>query len=330
MIIDVHTHIVPAHFPTAPAGIGEAWPFMDHTAPGQANVMINGRNYRTVTDQCWSLPRRLSDLPGQGIDRQVLSPMPQLLNYRLSLEAGRDLARFLNEAIATMVAAEPGRFYGLGSVPLQDPEAAAHELASIKSLGLRGVEITTNVNGVSPGDARFLPFWREAAAQGLCVFMHAQDPTFTDRLVGPAYVANAVGFPVENTLAVASLLTGGVLEACPDLRVCCSHGAGGFPGLLPRIRHLWPGNDAMQKAMPNDPLGYARALFYDEVVFDTRAVRYLIDLMGVDRVLIGSDYPFMSRESTPDEEFDALGLSASEREAVGWRNCLRFLGVSEA
>jgi aminocarboxymuconate-semialdehyde decarboxylase len=329
MIIDVHTHIVPEHFPPrAGRAAGALWPLMEHGASGAgtADVMIDGKNYRTVDDQCWSSVRRIADLPEQGIDRQVISPMPRLLDYEINAEDGRDLARYLNEAIADLVAGAPERFYGLGSVPLQDVDLAVKELSGIKELGLHGVEITTHINGVSPGDPRFLPFWKEIERLGLCVFVHGQNPTFAERLVGPAYLANAIGFPMENALAAASVITSGLMETCPRLRVCFSHGAGPFTMVLPRIQHLWHNNKSLQAAMKRPPVDYAKMLFYDDIFFDDRTLRYLLEMVGTSQVVIGSDYPFMKRVQTPEAEFEALGLTADEREDIGWRNVLRFLG----
>jgi aminocarboxymuconate-semialdehyde decarboxylase len=333
MIIDVHTHIVPEHFPPREnQSSGEAWPYMDHgrSKPGAADVMISGANYRTVDDQCWSADRRIGDIAAQGIDRQVLSPMPRLLDYELAPVDGRALARHLNETIVALVRGNPDRFYGLGSVPLQDVGMAIAELARVKEVGLLGVEITTHVNGVSPGDPRFLPFWREAERLGLCVFVHAQNPTFAERLVGPAYLQNAIGFPMENALAAMSIVTGGVMEECPELRVCFSHGAGAFTQILPRLQHLWGANASLREAMKRAPTEYARMLYYDDIFFDDRTLRYLMEMVGASQVVVGSDYPFMARVQRPDEEFDALGLSDDDREAVGWRNCLRFLGLTSA
>lgn len=328
MIIDVHTHIVPEHFPPgAGRASGHAWPFMDHgrSKPGAADVMISGKNYRTVDDQCWSSVRRISDIATQGIDRQVVSPMPRLLDYSIDAQDGRDLARYLNETIAELVSGDADHFYGLGSVPLQDVGLAVRELEGVKALGLHGVEITTHINGVSPGDPRFLPFWKEVERLGLCVFVHGQDPTFRDRLVGPAYLENAVGFPMENALAAASVVTSGLMEECPELRVCFSHGGGPFTMVLPRIQHLWHDDESLQQAMKRPPSDYARMLYYDDVLFDDRALRYLIDTVGVSQVVVGSDYPFMSRPQLPDEEFDALGVSHDERESIGWRDSGRSL-----
>lgn len=329
MIIDVHTHIVPEHFPPSLGRrSGDAWPLMEHgrSKPDTADVMIGGKNYRTVDDQCWSSVRRVSDIATQGVDRQVISPMPRLLDYEIDAQDGRGLARYLNETIAELVKGEPDRFYGLGSVPLQDVPLAVRELEGVKALGLHGVEITTHINGASPGDPRFLPFWKEVERLEMSVFVHGQNPTFAERLVGPAYLENAIGFPMENALAAASVVTSGLMEECPGLRVCFSHGGGPFTMVLPRIQHLWQNNAGLREAMKREPVEYARMLYYDDVLFSDSALRYLIDTVGSSQVVIGSDYPFMSRTQTPDAEFDALGLSDDERESIGWRNCLRFLG----
>jgi aminocarboxymuconate-semialdehyde decarboxylase len=299
----------------------------ERSKPDAADVMISGRNYRTVDEQCWSAARRIRDVADQAIDRQVISPMPRLLDYGINSDDGRDLARYLNETIAELVTGNPGTFFGLGSVPLQDVDLAMRELESVQALGLHGVEITTNVNGVSPGDARFLPFWREVERLSMAVFVHGQGPTFAERLVGPAYLENAIGFPMENAFAAASMVTGGVMEACPDLRVCFSHGGGSFTMVLPRIQHLWHNNASLREAMKRPPLEYARKMYYDDILFDNRALAYLIETVGVDQVCIGSDYPFMTRPQLPSDEFAALALSDDDREALGWRNALRFLGV---
>lgn len=329
MIIDVHTHIVPEHFPPKLDRLaGDGWPFMDHgrSNPDTADVMVSGKNFRTVDDQCWSAARRISDLPAQGIDRQVISPMPRLLDYAINANDGRDLARYLNETIAEMVTSYPDRFYGLGSIPMQDVDLAVAELERVKALGLHGVEITTHVNGVSPGDSRFLPFWKEVERLSLSVFVHGQDPTFSERLVGPPYLENAIGFPMENAFAAASVVTGGIMEECPDLRVCFSHGGGPFTMVLPRIEHLWHNNASLREAIKRPPVEYARMLYYDDILFDNRALRYLIEMVGASQVLIGSDYPFMSRPQLPADEFAALGLRAADIEDISARNCLRFLG----
>lgn len=330
MIIDVHTHIVPEHFP--PAGnraAGDRWPQMDHIAPGKANVMVAGRNFRTVLDRCWDVPRRLQEMaaPDYAVHRQVLSPMPELLAYKLEPQDGLDLARYLNEVLLRMLEQAPERFYVLGSVPMQDIDLATAELPRLQAQGLHGIEILSNVNGKSLGEPMFMPFFQEAASLGIPIFIHAQHPTFMERLVGPRFLENAVGFPLEGALGLASMITGKILQVCPQLRLCFSHGGGTFMQLLRRMDNAWRKNAAFQEWLPQAPGVYARQCFYDDIFFDNRTLQYLLDTVGSGQVLIGSDYPFMFREQTPEAQFDALGLSAPERQALGADNCLRFLGL---
>ncbi|MFQ5683451.1 MAG: amidohydrolase family protein [Candidatus Binatia bacterium] len=331
MIIDVHTHIVPEHFPPAGARpAGNRWPSMAHVEPSKANVMIAGRNFRTVLDRCWDVPRRLREMaePNYAVDRQVLSPMPELLAYRLAPGDGLDLARYLNEVLIRMVEQAPDRFYALGSVPLQDVELAVAELQHIRRLGLHGVEVLSNMNGKSLGEPAFIPFFQAAEVLGVPIFVHAQHPTFMDRVVGPQFLENPVGFPIEGALGIASIITGKVMEACPKLRLGFSHGGGTFMQLLPRLENAWRKNHAFHEHLPKPPGAYARMFFYDDIFFDNRTLRYLLDTVGSNQIMIGSDYPFMFRDQAPEEEFDVLGLTPAEREAVGSGNCLRFLQLA--
>jgi aminocarboxymuconate-semialdehyde decarboxylase len=332
MNIDMHTHIVPENFP--PVGsraAGDLWPRMepqpdDGSGFARSNVIISGRNFRTVLDRCWSTDRRIAEMPDLGIDRQVLSPMPELLAYRLEPGDGQALGRHLSETIVRMVDANPDRFYGLGAVPLQDVELAAKELSHLKGLGLPGVEILSNIQGLSPGDPKFLPFFKEAESLGMAVFIHSQHPTFTDRIVGPGAWVNAVGFPTEAALAATSLIGGGTLEACPDLRVCISHGGGTLSQILPRLDYFH--SNSTQDKSAKTPTEYARQMYYDDILFSNQSLRLLIDTVGTSQVVVGSDYPFQFRPQAPAEEYAALGLTPDEIEAISSANCLRFLGLT--
>jgi aminocarboxymuconate-semialdehyde decarboxylase len=344
MLLDLHAHVVPERFP--PAGTRASsgrWPSMDHFEPGRARVMIAGKNFRTVTEQNWSVARRLEDMAAEGVDAQALSPMPELLSYWLTPEDTRDLGRHVNEMIAGMVQAFPDRFYGLGMVPLQAPELAATELAEVKRLGLHGVEVGSNVGGKSLGDVRFLPFFQEAEAQDVPVFVHALHPTMTDRLPEIEQLAAAVAFPTDTGLTIASLIAAGVLEKCPRLRLAFSHGGGSFPFILPRLEGFWSGGrwngeppptaespGALRQRIPRSPTEYARRLYYDTLLFDRRAVRYLVEMVGGAQLVVGTDYPYIARERPVSRTLVSMGLSAEDFEAITWRNCRRFLGLDAA
>ena len=332
MSIDVHTHIVPESFP--PVGTraaGELWPKMesrgiDDSGFAKSDVIISGRNFRTVLDRCWSPQRRIDEMPVHGFDQQVLSPMPELLAYRLNPNDGLDLSRVLSETIARMMDHSPDRFYGLGAVPLQDVDLAARELSHIKSLGLQGVEILSNIQGLSPGDPSFLPFFKEAESLGTSIFIHSQHPTFGERIVGPPLWNNAVGFPTESALAGASLIGGGVLKECPDLRVCMSHGGGTLAQILPRLDYFWNINGPSE-LFPEPPSNYAKMLFFDDILFNNQSLKFLIDSVGSSQIMLGSDYPFQFRPQKPDDEFIDLKLTTQEVEGLSHANCLRFLGL---
>ncbi len=334
-LIDVHTHVVPESFPRYLGHHADApWPSMAPAHACHAHVMISGKVYRTVSHQCWSCPVRLADMDRQGVRRQVLSPMPELLSYWMAPEDGAAMCRYLNETIAGMVAEAPGRFVGLGGVPLQDVALAIGMLQELRPRhGLVGVEIGGNVNGVPIGDARFRPFFEAAAALDLAVFVHALRPSGLDRLVGPANFEQVLAFPGEVGLAGASLLTGGTLAAVPTLRIALSHGGGTLAALLPRLRHGWRKLKPVRDVLPGDPAEEARRLYIDDLVYDAPTLARLLEVFGTERVLAGSDYPFAIMDDDPAgsiEELAAVALLEPEvRSLLRGGNARRWLGEAE-
>ncbi|HLF71642.1 MAG TPA: amidohydrolase family protein [Dehalococcoidia bacterium] len=334
MLVDMHAHVIPENFPAAAGRAAAArWPSIDHIGHGEAKVMIAGENFRTVHNGNWDIERRLTDMAATGVDVEVVSPMPELLSYWFTPEDGLEISRYLNEFIAGLCAAAPGRFYGLGAVPLQDPDLASKELSRVKDAGLAGVELGTNILGKSLGDERFRGFFQEASRLGLAVFVHALHPTFVDRIGGA--LANPIGFPTDTGLTISSIIGSGAAEACPDLRIAFSHGGGTFPSMLPRLVHNWsgawneePGSGGLGAGMlSRSPAEYARRFYYDTLVFDARAIRYLIDMIGPKQLLVGSDYPYMEREQPVGKTLMSMHLPAATLEDITWHNTFRFLGT---
>jgi aminocarboxymuconate-semialdehyde decarboxylase len=304
-------------------------------ADGGARVLASGPVRFTARQTWFDAERRLAASAASGVDAEVVSPFPPLLNYRLAPGPGRDLARWVNEYVAGLCAAAPGRIYGLGTVPLQDPDLAAAELEDVAKAGLAGVEIASNVGGASLADSRFLGFFAEAERLGTAIFVHAM-PTASDRL--PAVAAATFGVGVEGALAAAAIVTGGVAEKYPGLRLAFSHAAGGFPLVLTRAQWFWgrtwneepPGErgpEAEPWAAPIGPAELARRFYYDSLVFDRRAISYLIDMLGADRLLIGSDFPAMPREQPAGRTLRSMGLPDADLADITWHNCFRFLGI---
>ncbi|MGH8868201.1 MAG: amidohydrolase family protein [Actinomycetes bacterium] len=330
MLVDAHAHLLPRDYP---ADAPECFPRMEPVDGSTARTLVFGSTRFKARDVFFDAERRVEEMDDSGVDLEVLTPMPPLLNYGLALADGLALARHVNAFTAELCAYDTSRLIGFGMVPLQDPDAAASELTVVRDHGLLGVEIASNVLGVSIGEERFLPFFAEAERLGLAVFVHAL-PTPTDRLPTSARGTYVVG--IEGALAAASLILGGTAARCPDLRISFSHAAGGFPLMVPRAQYFWGGSwneepPVTERAlMPDDgpsPLELARRFYYDSLVFDHRAIRFLIDLLGSDRLLVGSDFPAMPREEPAGRTLLSMGLAPDVLDAITARNALRWLGI---
>jgi len=327
--IDVHTHVVPESFPRyAGRGANVPWPSMEPAHACHRHVVISGKHYRTVSDGAWSAPRRLEAMQQMRVDRQVLSPMPELMSYWLPLEDAKVLVRYINEEIARLVAAAPGRFIGFAGVPLQDIDAAIAELElATTQLGLAGVEIASHVNGTSIGDARFEPFFARAAQLGVPVLVHALRPAGKERIVG-AFPEQVVCFPGDIALAACSMITGGTAERHPSLRIAFSHGGGAMAMLLPRLVQAWEAIPKVRESLPRSPELYARRFFYDTLLFSSATLRFLAASVGDSQLMLGSDYPFGMSDKDPVTRLEQAGLDAAAVEAMLGGNAQRFLGLA--
>jgi aminocarboxymuconate-semialdehyde decarboxylase len=336
--IDSHAHVFPGDFGPPPAGCDPAaWPAVVDGPEPDVRLLINGPMRFPARRVWFDAEQRLTASAASGLDAELLSPFPALLNYRVPGPLGRDLCRVTNEYIAGLVAAYPTKFYGLGTIPLQDPDLGTAELTEIAKLGLAGVEIASNISGVSLHDPSLDGFWAEAERLGTAVFVHGL-PAPTDRLPGAAVATFGVG--VEASLGAAAVISGGVAEKYPNLKVSFSHAAGGFPLMLTRAQWFWgrTWNEEPPRPEPerpeaapwfaaHGPIELARRFYYDSLVFDRRAIRYLADMLGTDRLLVGSDYPAMTREQPIARTLRSMGLSEAELSEILWDNCFRFLGI---
>ncbi|HEX6470083.1 MAG TPA: amidohydrolase family protein [Streptosporangiaceae bacterium] len=334
MLIDMHAHVIPRDFPDA----GDAaWPRMGAPDADGARLFEAGPVRYKARDVWFDGERRIAAMDENGVDAEVVSPFPPLLNYTMPAKSYRDLCRHVNESIAALREADPSRLYGFGTVPLQDPDLAAEELAEIKAIGLQGIEIGSNIAGVSLGDERLLGFFTEAERLRVPIFVHAANPTFAERL--PAAAFPTFGFATDIGLAAASIATSGTSEKCPNLLMAFSHGAGGFPLMLTRAQYFWSGEwdehlppdgkpaGPTHSALPRSPSEYARRFYYETLVYDHRAYRYLIDMIGADRLLMGTDFPAIPRERPAGRTLRTLDVPAGELENITWHNCFRFLDI---
>lgn len=331
--IDVHAHVVPEKFPayfgrTMPVPWPETAPAPDAQGLCHRHVMIGGKNYRTVSEKCWSAPRRVAEFDALGLAYQVVSPMPELLSYWLEIADAQPLVRYLNEQTAAICAESGGRMLGLAAVPLQDIGAAVDELRhSIEVLGLVGVEIGSNVNGVAIGAPQFEPFFAACVALDAPVFVHALKPAGMDRLVGPAPLQQVLAYPTDVGLAAASVITGGLLLRQPGLRIAFSHGGGTLAMLLPRLEqacHVFP---ALKDSIAESPREQARRMYVDTLVFDAPTLRHLVHTFGATQLMVGTDYPFNFHEHAPVDRLAEAAFDEATHHAITSGNARRFLGL---
>jgi len=328
MRVDFHTHIIPDYIPNFVEKFGgERWLTLEKTCTCGANIMVAGQVFREVTDQVWSPEKRIQDMDAEGVDIQVLSPIPVTFSYWAEAHAAEEMARIQNDFIANTVKQYPKRFIGLGTVPLQDVEVAIREMdRCIHELGLKGIEIGTNVNGKNLDDPAFTAFFEMAEKWEVPLFIHPWETLGKDRMPRHNFMYT-VGMPSETALAAASLINGGVIEKFPKLKVCFAHGGGSFPYILPRLDQgwkVWPHLRLTSKP----PSYYAKNFYFDSLNYDPLNLQYLIDRFGADKIVMGSDYPFLLREIPPGKIVDeTLHLSEEQRRDILGRNALAFLNI---
>lgn len=333
MTIDLHTHILPQRWPDWTRRSGyPGWIELEHTGPGCARMCKTldggGRQFfRDVGDNLWDPSKRAAEMAAVGVTTQVLSTVPVMFSHWAKPEHAYDLHRLLNDHIAEVVRGAPSphgglpAFLGLGVLPLQSPELACRELERcVGELKLSGVQIGTHVNGVNLDDPTLRPVLRRAAELGAAVFVHPWDMLGTDRMQR-YWMPWLVGMPTETTIAVMSVLFGGVLDDIPNLRICFAHGGGSFPGTLGRISHGFACRRDLFPATARDPHAYLASddsparFWVDSLVHDADALRLLVHLMGPRRIALGSDYPFPLGEERPGALIRSLpSLTEADRQ----------------
>jgi aminocarboxymuconate-semialdehyde decarboxylase len=274
-----------------------------------------------------STDERLARMDRMRVDVQAVSPSPQQF-YWAEPELGARLSRLQNEHVAGLVAERPKRFAGLGSVPLQDPPAAAKELEYLtKELELRGVQVSTYPASRELGDPALEPFWETAAGLGSVVFVHPLGFTHGERF-RQFYLNNSIAHPLESALAVASLIFNGVLKRYPALKVVVAHGGGYLPFHPSRLDHAWEVRPECRVHIDEPPSHYLKQIYVDTVVYTPESVSQLVGMMGADHVLLGTDYPFDMGEEDPVGLVERTpGLSDEEREMIRGGNAARLLGL---
>jgi aminocarboxymuconate-semialdehyde decarboxylase len=322
--IDIHAHLVPTSLWQAAAAGREWYGFRHEPGDGLGTMVGAGKRTHFSSPKVRFTPEeRMKDMDAQGVDVQVVSIHTPFFGYHLEPAQGRALAREVNDEIAGLARLWPRRFAGLATLPVQDVSAAIDELErAVTVLGLKGAELDTAVNGENWDEPKFLPLFKAAEAMGAVLFFHPQPQhNFMMERTTRYGLFNSLGVIVEDAIVVAILIFGGILDACPDLKVCIAHGGGPACYAMGRLDRGWHGRPEARERIPNPPSTYQRRLYYDTVTGSEEALRFLLDRVGADRVVLGSDWPFVPWHPSPVAWVQGLkSLSPDEKEKILWRN----------
>ena len=329
-VVDVHCHYLNPEVNKKTAHLNAAQ--YDPTVI-YANDLTNATNVSQMRDRApklMGIDVRIQDMDRMGVDIQAVSPAPYHYFYFTEPGLGAELAREVNEGIANVVSLHPDRFVGIGSVPLQNAELAVQELEyCVKKLGLKGVEINTNVNGLNLTDPRLglEKFFAKANELGIVIFMHPLGFTQGERLSNH-YFNNVIGNPLETTVAVSHLIFDGVVARYPKIKFIAAHGGGFIAHYWARMDHAWRARPDTRTVIKKKPSSYLEKFYFDSITFDPRMLKQLIDRYGADHVLLGTDYPYDMGEDDPRGLIAGVPkLSAADRRLIEGGNAMKLFKI---
>jgi aminocarboxymuconate-semialdehyde decarboxylase len=328
--IDVHAHLTPQCFWRATENGGDWHTLKRETdARGMEYALVGGRRQALPPRAKWTPEERLADMDSLGVDVHVVSPYVGFYNYHLPVEVARATSAATNDEIAGMIRAWPERFAGLGTLPMQDVVAAIAEMERCMTrLGLKGVEINDHVNGRTLDEPEFRPFWKAAQELGALVFFHQGGDTVVTPRSARYHLPNTIGNLADRAVTFATLVFGGVMDEFPDLKICLGHGGGYTCYGIGRMDHGWQVRSEARVHITQPPSAYLGRFYYDCIVYTEPALRFLIDSVGADRVVFGTDWPYdMALDWPVAWVLGMKGLSQEEKEAILWKNLERLLGI---
>ncbi len=327
MRIDLHSHVIPRRIIDAIAADPETF---------SARIEGAGMQRRIVHDQGYAYPlfpeffdpeKKLEFMDRKGLDVSVISPAPPMFYYWADADLALKVAGLVNDGVADMVAGYHRRLRGMASVPMQHPDAAVAELERVvREYGFKAIEIGTSIEGAQLAEERFRPVLRRAAELGVFVFAH---PYYVGSKTGLDcyYLTNLIGNPLDTAVSVANLMFSGVMDELPELKILLAHGGGFAPYQIGRLVHGHKVRSETHAHTRSDPKALLRRFYFDSLVFDPQALRYLIGLVGAERIAIGTDSPFDMADEHPMATLDAVpGITPHEHHEICCGTALRLLG----
>jgi aminocarboxymuconate-semialdehyde decarboxylase len=326
-VVDLHSHFFPEQWPDLEARFGTPnWPSMRRDSVDTAMVMMGSNEFRPITSACWDGAVRIADMDRDGVDMQVISATPVLFAYQRPAAHAMECARIFNDALLELCAHNPARLVPLCQVPLQDTDLACRELERALASGHKGVQIGNHVGDRDLDDEQIIAFLQHCASLGAPVFVHPWD-MFGGCRLDQWMLEWTVSMPAETQLSLNRLILGGGFDRLPrELKICFAHGGGSFTWLLGRLENAWHRRDIVRGASQAPPSAYLERFSVDSAVYDERALRYLVDVMGDHAVMLGSDYPFPLGEEHVgrcirschfDHDVEARLLGGNAREFLG-------------
>jgi aminocarboxymuconate-semialdehyde decarboxylase len=329
-VIDIHNHFFPSSWPDLAARYGTPnWPWIKHTEPGKADIMVGDKFFRHIYSACWDPEVRLREMDRDGVDLQIISATPVLFAYERPVEHALDCAQLFNDAALELCSRGKGRLKSFCQVPLQDVDAACKELSRCMEAGHLGVQIGNHVGNENLDDEGIVTFLHHCADEGAAVLVHPWDMFGAERM--PKYMMPwTVGMPAETQLSVVALILSGAFDKLPStLRICFAHGGGSFAFLLGRLENAWHHHPVAHGDCAQPPSHYLNRFYTDSAVFDQRALQFLVGTMGADRVMLGSDYPFPLGEEHVGSLIRQSNLPQHTKAKLVGGNATQFLNLEE-
>lgn len=327
-VIDMHTHALSPRVNPIVAGIYDPKtnPYIRDMSPDSAATDIE--QGKIVPNMMLNLDERRSVMARMGVDMQVIAPAPAQQHYWADEERQVALSRAQNEDLAAMVEKDPARFVAMGTLPMRFPQRAIEEaIHAVETLGLRGFQIDSRVEALELSDPSFDPLYARLAQLRAPLFVHPLGFSHGQRL-GPFFMVNTVAQPLEETIAISHFILGGVLDRHPDLDVIIAHGGGFYPYYAGRFDHAWKARPEVRKLCPQPPSTYLKRFWYDTCVFDPVLIGRLIEMVGAERVMLGSDYPFDMGDTDPVGTFNKAAVADADRQSILFDNTARLFRIT--